>query len=276
MGIKLIAFDLDGTFLDPKKNIPPDNIRALEEAAAKGVVIVPATGRIVGGVPQQIRELPFIRYYVTANGAFVYDALEDKAVARAEIPLEEALSLLRYEDGLGIPYDCYQDGWGYMSAGMQARARDFVHDPGILELVLTLRRSVPELKEFLRQKGGSVQKLQFYFTDMQERARQLEELPGMFPGMAFTTSVPFNIEVNSSAATKGQGLAALCRRLDIRPEEVLAFGDDRNDADMIRFAGIGVAMENAIEELRAAADWVAGSNAEAGVARGIERFVLGE
>ena len=70
MGIKLIAFDLDGTFLDPKKNISPDNIRALEEAAAKGVVIVPATGRIVGGVPQQIRELPFIRYYVTANGAF--------------------------------------------------------------------------------------------------------------------------------------------------------------------------------------------------------------
>ena len=70
--------------------------------------------------------------------------------------------------------------------------------------------------------------------------------------------------------------ADLCRRLDIRPEEVLAFGDDRNDADMIRFAGIGVAMENAIEELRAAADWVAVSNAEAGVARGIERFVLGE
>ena len=93
MGIKLIAFDLDGTFLDPKKNIPPDNIRALEEAAAKGVIIVPATGRIVGGVPQQIRELPFIRYYVTANGAFVYDALEDKAVARAEIPLEGVVSV---------------------------------------------------------------------------------------------------------------------------------------------------------------------------------------
>ena len=163
-----------------------------------------------------------------------------------------------------------------MSAGMQARARDSVPDPGILELVLTLRGSVPELQEFLRQKGGSVQKLQFYFTDMQERARQLGELPGMFPSMAFTTSVPFNIEVNSSAAPNGQGLAALCRRPDIRPEGVLAFGDDRNDADMIRFAGIGVAMENAIEELRAAADWVAVSNAGAGVARGIERFALGE
>ena len=120
-----------------------------------------------------------------------------------------------------------------------------------------------------------MQKLQLYFTDMQERARQLEVLPGMFPGMAFTTSVPFNIEVNSSAATKGQGLAALCSLLDIKPEEVLAFGDDRNDADMIRFAGVGVAMENAIEELRAAADWVTASNAGAGVARGIEHFVLG-
>ena len=179
MGIKLIAFDLDGTFLDPKKNIPPDNIRALEEAAAKGVVIVPATGRIVGGVPQQIRELPFVRYYVTANGAFVYDAVEDKAVARAEIPLEDALSLLRYEDSLGISYDCYQDGWGYMSADMYDRAGEYVTDPGILKLVLTLRTKVPELKEYLRQKGESVQKLQLYFTDMQERARQFEMLPGM-------------------------------------------------------------------------------------------------
>lgn len=276
MGIKLIAFDLDGTFLDPKKNIPPDNIRALEAAAAKGVAIVPATGRIVGGVPQQIRELPFVRYYVTVNGAFVYDSQEDKAVARAEIPLEDALRLLQYEDSLGIPYDCYQNGWGYMSADMHAHARDFVPDPGILNLVLSLRTTVPELKEYLRQKGESVQKLQLYFTDKQERARQFETLPAMFPDMAFTTSVPFNIEVNSSAATKGQGLAALCKLLGIRSDEVLAFGDDRNDADMIRFAGVGVAMENAIEELRAAADWVTASNAEAGVARGIERFVLGE
>ena len=276
MSIKLIAFDLDGTFLDPKKDIHPDNIRALKAAAEKGAVIVPATGRIVGGVPQQIRELPFVRYYVTVNGAFVYDAQEDKAVARAEIPLEDALRLLRYEDSLGISYDCYQDGWGYMSADMYDRAGEFVADPGILKLVLTLRTKVPELKEYLRQKGESVQKLQLYFTDMQERARQFEALPELFPGMAFTTSVPFNIEVNSSAATKGQGLAALCRLLRIKPEEVLAFGDDRNDADMIRFAGVGVAMENAIEELRAAADWVTASNAEAGVARGIERFVLGE
>lgn len=275
MSIKLIAFDLDGTFLDPKKNIHPDNIKALKAAAEKGVVIVPATGRIVGGVPQQIRELPFVRYYVTVNGAFVYDAVEDKAVARAEIPLEDALSLLRYEDSLGISYDCYQDGWGYMSADMYDRAGEYVTDPGILKLVLTLRTKVPELKEYLRQKGESVQKLQLYFTDMQERARQFETLPGMFPDMAFTTSVPFNIEINSSAATKGQGLAALCGLLGIKAEEVLAFGDDRNDADMIRFAGVGVAMENAIEELRAAADWVTASNSEAGVARGIERFVLG-
>ena len=58
MSIKLIAFDLDGTFLDLKKNIHPDNIKALKAAAEKGVVIVPATGRIVGGVPQQIRQAP--------------------------------------------------------------------------------------------------------------------------------------------------------------------------------------------------------------------------
>ena len=66
---ELSSFDLDGTFLDDNKNIPPENLRAIEEAAARGVHIVPATGRTYTGLPETLRSIPFIRYYITANGA---------------------------------------------------------------------------------------------------------------------------------------------------------------------------------------------------------------
>ena len=88
MSVKLIAFDLDGTFLDDKKNILPENIAALEKAAEKGVHIVPATGRIYKGIPEALRELPFMRWFITANGSYIYDAAEDRAAAKAEISAE--------------------------------------------------------------------------------------------------------------------------------------------------------------------------------------------
>lgn len=74
MNYRLIAFDLDGTLLDSEKRIPAENIAALRRAAEKGAYIVPATGRILGGIPEELSALPFIRYYVCINGAAVMDA----------------------------------------------------------------------------------------------------------------------------------------------------------------------------------------------------------
>ena len=83
MPVKILAFDLDYTLIDSKKRIPPENIEALRYAASKGVYIVPATGRIYIGIPEELRTLPFMRWYLTANGSYIYDAVEDRAAARA-------------------------------------------------------------------------------------------------------------------------------------------------------------------------------------------------
>ena len=68
----LLAFDLDGTLLDDDKGIPPENLRALEAAADRDFVLVPATGRMVPGIPANVRALPFCRYYIVSNGAGVF------------------------------------------------------------------------------------------------------------------------------------------------------------------------------------------------------------
>ena len=74
--LKLIAFDLDGTILRDNKELSRRSLEALELAAGKGIRIVPATGRLYSGIPEEIRTLPFVRYVIAANGAEVYDAAE--------------------------------------------------------------------------------------------------------------------------------------------------------------------------------------------------------
>ena len=100
MKYKLIAFDLDGTLLDGRKQVSPENLRALEAAAESGAVVAAATGRIIGGIPEEIRSLPFLRYYISVNGAYVYDTLEDRVrdlSHEPKIPGETA-----------IPSGCYE------------------------------------------------------------------------------------------------------------------------------------------------------------------------
>lgn len=272
--IKLIAFDLDGTLLDDGKALPPENRAALDAAAAKGVLIVPSTGRIVRGLPECILTLPYVRWFITVNGAYVCNADGSEVLYRAEISPEEAQRLLRYMDTLPVIYDCYQANWGYMTRTMQQRAREYITIPGILKLVLELRTPVEELKAFLSEKNEPVQKIQMYFTDMAERARQLQLTPELFPELQISSSVPGNIEFNAPGADKGTALRELCRRLGIAPEETIAFGDGTNDISMLRAAGIGVAMANAPDEVKAAADYVTDTNNNAGVAQAIRKFVL--
>lgn len=273
MPVKLIAFDLDGTLLDGKKNIPEANLQALKTAAEAGVLLVPATGRIFTGIPETLRQLPGARYFITINGAYAYDAEEDRNLYSSELSVELCLRLIRYMDELPVIYDCYQDNWGYITRSMFQRAGEFIPDPGIMKMMRELRTPVDDLAETLRQKGRPVQKMQMHFRDLAERDRQLKLVAERFPETAVSSSLPWNIEINSAGATKGQALKALCLALGIDLCDTLAFGDGTNDLDMIRTAGIGVAMGNGAAEVKAAADWIAPGNEESGVAAGIRKFL---
>ena len=273
MNYRLIAFDLDGTILHDDKSLSERSVRALRAAHEKGALIVPATGRIYRGVPEPLREQDFSRYFITINGALLYDAKEDAALSRAEIPNELALRLYDYMDGIDVLYDCYKDGWGYASRAMYERAGDYISDRGILALFYRSRTPVDDLKEYLRADGGSIQKAQMHFRDPAEKKRQLALLPALFPEVAVSTSVPSNIELNIRAANKGDALRSLCSHLGIDPAETLSFGDGTNALSLIRSAGLGVAMGNADEAVLAAADTVCADNEHDGLAEFLEKLL---
>lgn len=272
--VRLIALDLDGTLLNSEKRLTSRNRTALEKAAEKGVEIVPSTGRFFGGMPEAIRLLPFVRYAITINGAAVFDTRENKDIYSADLPVEQATDIMAFLDTLPVIYDCYMDNWGWMTASMQAKAAEYAPNEHYVKMIRELRRPVPELKKFLREKGRGVQKVQLFTRDEALRQRLLRELAGRFPGITVSSSVPRNIEINQEKANKGDALLALARHLGIAREQTAAFGDGLNDVPMLKTAGIGVAMANAPAEIRALADCVADSCDEDGVAKTIEEWLV--
>lgn len=271
--VRLIAMDLDGTLLTTDKRLTERNRAALEKAARAGINVVPATGRIYAGVPEEIKALPFIRYLILANGATVYDRETDRVLYSAEIPAETAVEVLTWLDGLPVIYDCYQDNQGYMTAEMWEKADRFAASPVHLRMIRTLRKPVPDLKKHIRTGGRSVQKLQALCETADIQAYVLEKAAMRFPGLVISSSIARNVEINDARANKGAALQALCDHLGIGTESVMAFGDGSNDLSMIRTAGTGVAMGNSIQEILDAADRIAPDNDSDGVASMIEMIL---
>ena len=272
-GIGIVALDLDGTLLDSQKRLSEANRSALERAAAEGVQIVPTTGRFFGMMPAAVRDLPFVRYAITVNGAEVYDRVEDKIVVREEIPLDMAIGIMEILDGFDIIYDCYRNGWGWITASLQQKAEEYTPDEHYLRAVREFRHPVPELKAHLRETAaeGDVQKVMLFArreddtTDVLDAIRR--EVGARFPDIRITASTRNNLELNIASANKGRALGRLAEHLGLTLANCMAFGDGLNDLTMVEAAGVGVAMANAVDEVKRAAKVVTASNDDAGVAK---------
>ena len=238
------------------------------------MLLVPATGRLYRSLPEALLDEQLSRYFILVNGAQVYDIRAEKAVSRAEIPLETALRVLEYLDGFPVIYDCYQDNWGWMTRSMQENAAAFVPIDHSLRMVRSLRTPVDELKAYLREQNRSVQKLQLFTPDDALRRQLLKDLTERFGTLSVSTSMPCNIEINDAHANKGEAIASLTAYLGLPMAATMAIGDGLNDRSMIKMAGIGVAMANACPEILAIADEITASCDEDGAALAIERHCV--
>ena len=274
--IKLILLDLDGTLLTTDKKISARNYAALEQAAAKGIYIVPCTGRFFAGIPEDIRNLPFLHYAITINGAEIYDARADRSIHSALISCQRAGEIFSALDSLPVIYDCFQDGWGWMDQTFYDQADLYEMGEVLAVYIRKMRTPVENFKQTIKERNRGVQKIQMFYRDMELHRRMLQELKQWFPDLVVTTSLTNNIELNSHDAHKGNALLELCRHLNIAPSETMAFGDGLNDLTMLKTAGIGVAMGNAAQEVKDVADFVTDTNDNDGVAQSVMHFCFGE
>ena len=273
---KLILTDLDGTLLRDDKSLSPANRAALVRAAAQGAEVVVATGRFFGGIPRELLELPFLRYFILMNGAKVYDRREDRVLYRSEIPLAQAERVMDLLEPLDCTVDCYQNDVGWMERRYFDHLDYYVTDPVSRAMVRSHRRPVDDLRAQVRAGGDTVQKMQAYFPHLELRPQVMALLRREVPGVVQSVSLPTNLELNAAGATKGAALAALCRALGVDPLDTAAFGDGTNDVSMLAAAGVGVAMANGAPETKQAADLVTASNQEDGVALVLDRWFAAE
>jgi len=272
MAYKLIASDLDGTLLTNAKTLSPRTEAALKAATEMGVYFVPATGRSLIGVPEWIKESPYVRYIMTANGARVMDMQEQKALFVEALDRKIALDLMEVLLPYGAMWNLYANATVYSEYHGPLAEKDPPPDlKGNPNLPAPLQ---PDMRSYvLAHPELEIEKMDIYFDLVEERAKVweiVEKWEGINLGAAFS----FNMEINSPVGDKGHSLHRLGRELGIDPSEIIAFGDGLNDLKLLEAAGMPVAVSNAVPELKAIAKEITLSNEEDGVAIAIEKFIL--
>lgn len=270
MPVRLIFTDLDGTLLaEDHKTVPPQNRQAVCRAAAAGIRLVPATGRVLARLPAEVRALPGVQYAIVVNGAQVVELASGRLLYEA--CLDEALvqQVLAQARGLGLMPEVYQGGRMLIGPEDLQLLRGCPVEQDHLEHLLLRERPVADLAGYLQAHPQGITKVNLpFFRDLELRDRLRAEWEGR--GLQVSSSMGPNLELNAPGATKGQAAAALCRALGVPPNQAMAIGDGDNDRQLLAAVGWPVAMGNAGPGLKRAAKLVVGTNEEAGVAQAVE------
>ena len=274
MAIRLAALDVDGTLLAPDNSITPATKEAIREAKAAGIEIVVCTGRAFVEVRDILRQLPEVRYLSCGTGAYALDVWTMETLYECSMPEElgrqayravaQADCMVHFYTGLSVRHSrwCMDHFTDYMEEKM----RTLMEQSHII---------VDDLDAFVERYHGPVEKLYVTFPNRAEYEKAYEAVRKL-PVFLTDGGWAVDLEVMSRDTDKGVALRALAEKLGIAREQVLAMGDSGNDCAMLRYAGIGAAMGNAGEQAKKAADVIAPSNREDGVAWMLRRAARGE
>lgn len=265
--VRLIVADLDGTLLTSDHVVSPFTEAAIRAAQARGVLFTVATGKTFPSTVALIRQFNITIPLICGNGTQVF-APDGSLVYEDPIPLDYALEAIGMAEARGFTPVVYA------ANGLLAT----VHDANIAEL-LVHHEPLPDLvNDWATALRGRYRpfKMVLMHQDHDLVSRFCDDLWRAFDGRAqiVRSGLASVVEVMPAGVTKGTALAHLVEHLGLDVRDVLCLGDNCNDLDMIRRAGIGVAMRHSPAEVRAAADYITGSNDEEGVGQAIHRFVL--
>lgn len=273
--VKMVALDLDGTALDPFGRITEREERAFKRAMDMGVHIVVATGRAFHSLPDNVFSIGGIEYAVTSNGAQVTRLKDRTLIYENCIAAASVAEIADILEKAGVRAEAFTDGRAYIDVSEfnaiksgEIRTRDSVY-------VLSTRNPVDDIFAFMREHRDRIENISINYSS-NEAKEKFSRVLGEIPGVTVTTSFSLNNEIGGATTSKADGLSHLMERLGVTVGELMACGDSPNDGAMIRMAEIGVAMGNADDSVKEMADYVTGTNGEDGVAKAIEKFVLGE
>lgn len=267
----IIALDLDGTLTNSEKNITPRTFDALMKAQREGVRLVLASGRPTFGIAalaNQLQLADYGGYVLSYNGGRIIDWCEKTVIFSQVVDQKLVPILYDFAEKAQLPIVTY------LPEAILASKNEgeyLAEEARINGMPIVVAQNFVE--EAMQIAGGSTK---FLIPGEPELLIQLESemKAALSEQMEVFRSAPFFLELPPKGIDKAQSLQRLLTHLGLERESLMAFGDGFNDLSMIQFAGQGVAMANAVEEVKSIADFVTTSNEEDGIAHALEQLLL--
>lgn len=267
---KLITIDIDGTLLNDRRELTEEVRSAIYAAKAKGVKIVLCSGRAIGGVQRYLEELHLNDeedYVITCNGALIQSSNTNKIVLSHTLGFEDLTFLYQLSMELNTSMHFFDYTKLYT-------LNENIHKYTVAESYIT---QIPLRYRRLEEIPGDILLTKILFVD---DPGHLNNVVAAIPmslqeKYAMVRTEPYFYEFLHPEVSKGNAVKDLAKILGIQRQEIMSIGDNRNDLTMIEYAGCGVAMGNAVPELKQIANYQTLSNNDNGVAHAIRKFVLG-
>lgn len=269
---KIIACDLDGTLLNNKSEISPENLSAIKAFAGKGVYFVPSTGRGFSELPKELKDNPHIRYAICSNGAVVCDKQAGNVVTNCitNKEMQEILDILYSYD---VHLTCRHNGKCFVDTAFHSAEHFEYYNVCIPHIRVMLNYGVclDDFKEYCYKADG-VEAISAIFHKSEEKNECAKRLKA-FEGLQIAEIDEFSIEIFNVNAGKGNALLTLAEKLGIEQSQTVGMGDSTNDISLVKSAGLGLAMSNSDDALKEVADMIICSNEEHSVDYVLKNFV---
>lgn len=283
---KLIVSDMDGTLLNSTKKINGENIRAIKKAQNMGIEFAIATGRPYTMVKKFLMQNDLKCAVIGCNGAQIVS--KNGELVRAHyLKFDKLIKVIQLAEEENCMYNILLDArmytqlpkhavWELIKFAMANYSREggsAKSVAGFLKFTISNLKMDERIYKYVLKEKPDVYKVDIMTPDMNKLGvikKKLESLSDIY----ITSSYKNNVEIGASGVSKGSAVLEFAESLGINAEEIVSFGDNYNDLTMIEAAGLGIAMGNAEEEVKNAADFVTLTNNESGVAYGIRKLVF--
>ena len=268
---KIIASDLDGTLLNNESRVSRENLEAIAQLASKGVHFVPSSGRTFAEIPEVIRENSAIRYIIHSNGAVVLDRQTGERILTC-IPnavgreILDVLTVCECHITIRHNGNCIVDAAYQNDAAFEYYNVIEAHQDCVLNYAI-------QSDAFLEYAyaADDVEVFSAFFHSYEDKMACKKRLEKSGK-LRVVEAIEYNIEIVNIDAGKGNALYSLADMLDIDRSDTISLGDSDNDSSITQAAGLGLAVSNACDSLKAVADQIICSNEEHAIAYVLSRY----
>lgn len=275
MKYKLICIDMDGTLLNSKHEISEFNKEMIKNAIEKGAVVAITTGRLHMSALIHSELLGIETYVISSNGCYIKNIKTDEVIYESTLTKEQYYRIKEIGEKHKLNR-LYYNTFDTVISGVKF-PEDYAYK--VSNEVLPEEKRVKfleeaNLDEIYDEYDGKILKAIFIEEEYVDRLFKIKEELKTFEDLEVVSSWPNNVEIMPAGTSKGEAVKRLAEILKIKPEEVICMGDSENDLSMIKYAGLGIAMGNAIDLIKENADYITDTNENSGVGKAIEKFIL--